>query len=855
MKIKTWLAVAFCIILSVCACFAGCGLFGGGNKPPADPDGPAIELPDEEDGEDDKDEDGEQTETHTHTLTYISKLKPTCTDDGTVARWECSDCGKNFTDKSAKKEIPDIKIKATGHTLTHHPEKEATCTENGNVEYWSCSGCGKNFSDGKGNTSISQTVIGATDHTYSPEWSGDETYHWHAATCGHTDVIEKEEHKYNSDGICVCGKTNMDENQTCGKFTYKDFLKTDGTQVKTNGGESVFLRGVNAGGLFVTEHWMTGFERGKTYSDDYKSLTLKFIERFGEQQTQQLWAEYRANWWTDADFKNCADMGMTVIRLPFTYMNVDFAAITDYGMAGRSYDFSALDEFIKKAASYGLYTILDLHGAYGSQNGQDHSGEIIENKSDVNFYSNERMQELTLKLWRAVANRYRYNPAVAGYDILNEPGEKGGSTSETHWKFYDKVYRTIRAENDNHIVMFESCWEWYNLPVTAQYGWTNCIYSFHHYVGDNLSVDGHVNNWTEKLSGIANRNFGLPLQMGEFTAYDSTEKWERTLGLLNAQKWHYTSWTYKVWGNMSWGIVNLSGNKVDPAADSYADIIAKFKRLRTENGSKYTFKDSGRTLESIMRQYLTDNAYNPPEVAAAAAEFENGNLVVTGTVKNVETLYIYLINTNVAESSDNYVKAIISDNGAFRAVLSLDNLLSYSKTGIPFNLRYKADDLSADTTNIPYGNLVVAQAYGYRSNIFTLTENNGCAAVKYSATAPSVIATQVGFDNGYVTVKAMAVGAESVKVIVQNTAATSLFLYEAGEIALGDGGYFELRIPLAEFDGAKSNANLNFRAYINGSASTSNITKGDGCDISATCTYNGRNYKFVMNGTCVSFKY
>ena len=137
MKIKTWLAVAFCIILSVCACFAGCGLFGGGNKPPADPDGPAIELPDEEDGEDDKDEDGEQTETHTHTLTYISKLKPTCTDDGTVARWECSDCGKNFTDKSAKKEIPDIKIKATGHTLTHHPEKEATCTENGNVEYWS----------------------------------------------------------------------------------------------------------------------------------------------------------------------------------------------------------------------------------------------------------------------------------------------------------------------------------------------------------------------------------------------------------------------------------------------------------------------------------------------------------------------------------------------------------------------------------------------------------------------------------------------------------------------------------------------------------------------------------------------
>ena len=144
-------------------------------------------------------------------------------------------------------------------------------------------------------------------------------------------------HTYNGDNECVCGVKNL----ICGQFAAGDFLKTDGKNVVTVDGEKVLLRGTNAGGLFVTEHWMTGFESGRTESDDYKSLTKKFIGRFGEEKTKKLWEEYRANWWTDADFKACADMGMTVIRLPFTYMNVDFDAISGYENAGENYDYRA----------------------------------------------------------------------------------------------------------------------------------------------------------------------------------------------------------------------------------------------------------------------------------------------------------------------------------------------------------------------------------------------------------------------------------------------------------------------------------------------------------------------------------
>ena len=370
-------------------------------------------------------------------------------------------------------------------------------------------------------------------------------------------------------------------------------------------GKEVLLRGTNVGGLFVTEHWMTGFVYGGSPSNDYRSLTQTFIKRFGEEQTKALWAEYRSDWWQEVDLKICADMGFNVLRLPFTYMNVDFAAVTDYENAGKQYNFSDLDNFVNTAAKYGMYTILDLHGAYGSQNGQDHSGQIIDNVSDVDFYSNEQMMSLTVKLWGALAAHFKGNTNVAGYDILNEPGEKAGVTSERHWNFYNRVYKAIREEGDEHIVIFESCWDAANLPRVEQYGWTNCMYSFHHYAGDKLSYTDYCNSWNYKLSSVASKNFGVPLFMGEFTNYKFYDNWRYTLNLLNKSDWHWTTWTYKVWGNSAWGVVNVRGSgddKVRADTDSYEDIIKKFGYLRTEFCQKYTFSN-GITLENLLTEF------------------------------------------------------------------------------------------------------------------------------------------------------------------------------------------------------------------------------------------------------------
>ena len=384
------------------------------------------------------------------------------------------------------------------------------------------------------------------------------------------------------------------------------FLYVEGEEVFSAPEQTVVLRGVNAGGLFVTEHWMTGFTAGSSPSDDYRSLTLTFLERFGARKTEQLWEKYREEWWSDLDFQICAEMGINVIRLPFTYMNVDIAAVKDFGRGGAEYDFSALEEFVDRAESYGIYTILDLHGAYGSQNGQDHSGQIIHDSEDVTFYSDERLMDLTVRLWEALSEHFKDDPAVAGYDILNEPGIKAGRTDRVQWDLYDRIYRAIRGTGDQHIVIFESCWDGKDLPRPSEYGWQNCIYSFHHYAGDSATYEEYCASWTAKIEEVRSMRFGIPLQMGEFTNYASVEKWEFSLGLLDSVGWHWTSWTYKVWGRTPWGMINVTGenaDKVNADTDSYEEILRKFSCLHTSSCERYLF-DGRISLESILALHV-----------------------------------------------------------------------------------------------------------------------------------------------------------------------------------------------------------------------------------------------------------
>ena len=108
-----------------------------------------------------------------------------CESDG-VMTYTCTTCEATKTET----------ILATGHSWDDGEiTTPATCLEPG-VKTYTCTVC----------ETTKTESIDATGHSYSEEWTTNETYHWHEATCEHSDeVADYGEHTYEN-GVCtVCG--------------------------------------------------------------------------------------------------------------------------------------------------------------------------------------------------------------------------------------------------------------------------------------------------------------------------------------------------------------------------------------------------------------------------------------------------------------------------------------------------------------------------------------------------------------------------------------------------------------------------------------------------------------------------
>lgn len=76
-------------------------------------------------------------------MAATSAKNVTCTEDGNIAYWYCSDCDKYFSDADGYSIITleDTVIASTGHTVVVDPAKEPTKTETGLTEGSHCSVC------------------------------------------------------------------------------------------------------------------------------------------------------------------------------------------------------------------------------------------------------------------------------------------------------------------------------------------------------------------------------------------------------------------------------------------------------------------------------------------------------------------------------------------------------------------------------------------------------------------------------------------------------------------------------------------------------------------------------------------
>lgn len=337
--------------------------------------------------------------------------------------------------------------------------------------------------------------------------------------------------------LCGCGLTEKAD----GQIGEQDFLKVKEGKLVNQNGKEVNLHGVNLGGWLIQESWMcpvSGEDRKWANLD-----TLEVLEsRFGEEKTQELLETYQDNWITEWDIKNIADMGCNVVRVPFWYRN--FMKDTDGTWITEDFDenpgFKRLDWIVETAGKYGLYVILDMHGCPGGQSMDHCCGTLMKNE----LYTDETCQETMQKLWTAIADRYKENPVVAAYDIMNEPQNNGGYEGENSYdpwqeaswnmsnEIYDKMIKEIRKVDTEHVITVEGIWRVSNLPEPAQTGWENMMYQTHLY-----DDDAGFETWTDDMKQTM-ENYGVAGYIGEFQNMNGLE-------MCNEKGINWTTWSYK----------------------------------------------------------------------------------------------------------------------------------------------------------------------------------------------------------------------------------------------------------------------------------------------------------------------
>lgn len=355
------------------------------------------------------------------------------------------------------------------------------------------------------------------------------------------------------------------------------FLKADGKVLRNQGGkgEVVTLRGTNIGGWQLMEAWMC-----PTNAPDQKTAIETLTERFGKEKAEELFKIYEQSWWQERDFDHMKELNFNVIRLPISSYNL----LDEQGKL-REDTLGTYDWFIKECEKRDIYVIIDLHAAPGSQNGRDHSGDASGSK----LYTDLRAQDLTVSLWEQIAEHYKGNPTVVGYDLLNEA--EGNEQERAPWgkvqlPYFDRLYQAIRAIDPDHLIIINAVWEPTNIGHPSEYGWENVMYEYHFYCWsgtDNANVQRSFTNSKVTLNNQVGHE--VPVLIGEFTLFDKLNSWEHALKVYEENGWSWTTWTYKTVDMGNWGIYNSKSSStpdVNIYSDSLETIESKWSKLDTD---------------------------------------------------------------------------------------------------------------------------------------------------------------------------------------------------------------------------------------------------------------------------------
>lgn len=325
------------------------------------------------------------------------------------------------------------------------------------------------------------------------------------------------------------------------------------------------------------------FKFSKTNSARF--INEMFCQLVGPDFTADFWKAFKDNYVTREDIRFIKSTGANTIRLPFHYK---LFTDEDYmGLTVRQDGFVRVDSLVEWCRESELYLILDMHDAPGGQTGDN----IDDSYGYPWLFESEASQQLYCDIWRRIADRYKDEPVILGYELFNEPiapyfenmEELNGKLEEV----YKKGVAAIREVDKNHIILLGGA-QWNgNFKPFRDTGFDDKImYTCHRYGGEpTKAAIQEIINFRDSVN--------LPMYMGEIG--HNTDEWQAAFcRTMRENNIGYTFWPYKKMDGSSF--VGIT------PPENWANVVYFSEASRT------TYKEirDARPDQSMARKAMTD---------------------------------------------------------------------------------------------------------------------------------------------------------------------------------------------------------------------------------------------------------
>jgi hypothetical protein len=371
---------------------------------------------------------------------------------------------------------------------------------------------------------------------------------------------------------------------SCGKQE-KNFLRTDGARIINGAGENVLLRGYGLGGWMLQEPYMLKLSGVAVAQYDIRN---RISELVGEEKMNEFYDAWLASMVTKRDIDSLKAWGFNSVRLPMHY-NLFTLPVEKEPAGGENTwltkGFEMTDSLLAWCRENRIYVILDLHAAPGGQGNDKPIADIDTTKPRL--WESDLNRQKTVALWRKLAERYKDEEWIGGYDLINETNYPLEGNAALKELFLD-ITAAVREVDTNHIIFIEGN-QFANDYTGLTPPWDdNMAYSFHKYWNPTTleTIQKYLDIRAE---------FNVPFWMGE--SGENKNDWYRSaVELFESNNIGWAWWTIKKVDSES-GLMNIA------MPEGYRQIIDYWKG----EGPKPSADDAYKTLMQLAENTRIEN--------------------------------------------------------------------------------------------------------------------------------------------------------------------------------------------------------------------------------------------------------